>query len=81
MLGDGDPDSRKLTAAGPDGKPGFVVTVPPPPDAAAADRVDTLYEPAKQLWRKGPGGRYWIGHYKGRRPTPASLARPKAVAG
>ena len=80
-LGEGDPDSRKVTAAGPGGAPGFVVAVQPPADAPADCRVDTLYEPAKQVWRKGPGGKYFVGHYKARRPAPASLRRPKLIDG
>ena len=80
-LGEGDPDSRRLTGNGPEGRAGVVLTVPPPASAGPDARVDTLYEPGKQTWRKGPGGKYWVGHYNAKRPTPASVARPRMVEG
>lgn len=80
-LGVGDPDARKITANGPGGQAGSLAVVQSNPDAGEACRVDTLYEPAKQVWRKGPSGKYWVGYCKDRRPTPAGLARAKLIDG
>ncbi len=39
------------------------------------------YDPAKQVWRKATGAKYWVGMDKTSRPTPESLARKKMLQG
>lgn len=38
-------------------------------------------EPDKQLWRKGPKGRYWVGMAADARPAPADLQRSRVYDG
>ena len=76
-LGVGDPDARKC-GSGPGGDEG-VIAVPAP--AGGVRGPASLYEPAKQTWRKGPGGKWFVGFYKDQRPTPASLRREKLIEG
>jgi hypothetical protein len=76
----GDPDAR-VCRAGPEGLSG-ILAVPSPVPGSGVDRgPDSLYEPAKQVWRKGPGGKYWVGFYKNQPPMPASLRREKLIEG
>ena len=59
----------RVSPAGPGGAAGF--TLPGPSDERRA------FKPAEQEWREAPGGGYWIGWWKSRRPTPESLAKPR----
>ncbi len=45
------------TFSGPGDSPGVVCTVD--------DKLHPAYKPAEQTWRKGPGGKYWVGMAKG----------------
>lgn len=42
--------------------------------------VAVVYDPARQTWRKAPGG-YWIGTQNDRKPNPAGMARSTVIPG
>lgn len=46
-----------------------------------AKNIPFAYLPDQQEWQQAPGGAYWFGVMKDRRPDPASLARRKQITG
>lgn len=62
------------TFAGPSKAEGVVVVIP-------GDGHTASYKPDEQTWRKGPGGKYWVGYLNGAKPGPDDLLRPSACAG
>jgi hypothetical protein len=67
----GEPDVRQASP-GPGGAGGLVIS-------AGGGRV--LYKEPEQVWRKGPDGKWWVGHWKTARPGPEQLARPRICDG
>ncbi len=57
--------------AGPDGESGRLYAID--------DSVRIRYAPDQQTWRRGPGGKYWLGYDNAAKPTPASLRYSDAI--
>jgi hypothetical protein len=46
-----------------------------------ADDVAMVYDLSRQTWKRGPGGKWWIGVQNDKRPGPSDLARAKSING
>jgi len=70
-------DSNFHTTDGPSGEPGvcFVTTSTPGPHRMAH------YRPDEQTWKKGSGGKFWVGMWNDDRPGPDDLRREHLIAG
>jgi hypothetical protein len=62
----------------PSDEPGLFCTWGDPRNPS--NGVAVVYDPARQTWRKMPGG-YWLGVQNDRKPNPAGLARPSSIKG
>ncbi len=70
----GDPTSLAI-GKGPDGGAGMI-GVP----EAEGDPTAAGFDAGRQTWRKGPGGRFWVGYWNDAKPGPEHLRR-RAVHG
>lgn len=64
----------RFTTSGLDGKAGLVV-------AHDADGMDAAYQPEKQIWRKGKGGKFYVGRTKDVPIGPENLKRERLYEG
>lgn len=62
----------------PSDEPGLFCTWGDPRNPS--NGVAVVYDPARQTWRKMPGG-YWLGVQNDRKPNPEGLARANSIKG
>lgn len=60
------------TLSGPGAQGGALVTI---------DGSTPKYDAEKQIWRKGLNGKYWVGYWNDKKPTPDDLLREKSLSG
>mgnify|MGYP000364328152 CR=1 FL=1 len=46
-----------------------------------ANDVALVYDPSRQTWKRGPGGKWWLGIQNDRRPGPNDLRRANQIGG
>lgn len=72
-----DPLLRQVPGGGPDGEAGIVLV-----DRGRVPEHDIGYHASRQVWRRIPGGKAWVGHYlDAGQPGPDDLARPRQLRG
>lgn len=69
--------SSVFSVTGPGEQAGALITIGDPGESPPQPK----YDPANQIWRKGPDGKYWVGVDKRARPTPENLLRKKPLTG
>ena len=70
-----------VTAKGPDGGKGAYCIVPAPAAPGAAPAQGLLFRHGEAAWRRGPGGKFWLGLIESDKPGPADLARQRLISG